>query len=124
LTRFRCRLSAPSFKDVSSLLEAGATETLDIYRALMPVVHVKEVDDVPALAMQFANDCEELAVRARDLKARQPTWNSKSAEERLLTLSKSVQEKQIVSTFPMMTGVAADALSDTRLPKRRHSLKL
>jgi hypothetical protein len=65
----------------------------------MPVVHVKEVEDVPALAIQFANDCEELAIQATELKAQYAAWNTKSAEDRLLTLSQTVQEKQIVS-FP------------------------
>ncbi len=78
-------LSSPSFHNIAPILQLGATETLDIYRALMPVVHVKEVEDVPALAMQFANDCEELALHAKEFQVKF-AWNAKGAESRLESL--------------------------------------
>jgi hypothetical protein len=90
-------LASPSFHDIVPILQLAATESLDIYRALMPVVHAKEVEDVPALAMQFANDCEELALHAKELQAKFG-WNAKGAESRLEALSKTVQDRQIVST--------------------------
>lgn len=36
-------------------------DIFDLHRALMPVAHLEVLQNVPALAMQFANDCQYLA---------------------------------------------------------------
>jgi protein transport protein DSL1/ZW10 len=39
----------------------GARDVLDLFRAVMPVLHANELETVPALAAVFANDCLYIA---------------------------------------------------------------
>ena len=48
----------------STTLSRAIPDIFSLYRALMPVAHPAKIRDVPALAMQFANDCEWLAGEA------------------------------------------------------------
>lgn len=79
---------------MTSLLQNAAAEGLDLYRALMPVVHAGQVRDIPALAMQFHNDCRELALKAVELEE-QYRWDSKDCASKLEALANFTFDNQI-----------------------------
>ncbi|KAL7415552.1 hypothetical protein BDY24DRAFT_263485 [Mrakia frigida] len=51
----------------SVTLARALPDIFSLYRALMPVAHPAKIKEVPALAMQFVNDCAWLAEEARRL---------------------------------------------------------
>lgn len=61
----------------------------------MPVVHAKEVEDIPSLGIQFANDCGELARQTSRLR-KQDGWDVRHVESRLVSLGQTVVDKQMV----------------------------
>ncbi|KAJ9107713.1 hypothetical protein QFC21_001173 [Naganishia friedmannii] len=61
------RLSLPSFHSLPASLASIPAETLELVRALVPVLYEAQIRDVPALAVQFANDCSWLAERVRQV---------------------------------------------------------
>lgn len=83
---------------IAGILRGAAIDGLDLYRALMPVVHAGQALEVPALAMQFHNDCAELARRVAHLRERYD-FDGEESEGRLLALSDSTFERQMVSLF-------------------------
>lgn len=85
-----------SSESVGAVLRGAAVDGLDLYRALMPVVHAGQALEVPALAMQFHNDCAELARSVAQMKERYG-WDGGECEQRLSALSDSTFERQMVS---------------------------
>lgn len=64
---------ALTWRSVSAVFQTAAphlvqsfTALLDLYRAVLPVQHASLVSTVPALGMQFANDCDWIAAAIAD----------------------------------------------------------
>ena len=69
----QCRSRADDRRSVSAVFQTAApylvqsfTALLDLYRAVLPVQHASLVSTVPALGMQFANDCDWIAAAIAD----------------------------------------------------------
>jgi hypothetical protein len=62
----------------------------------MPRAHAAQIDHVPALAMQFSNDCSQIADVVESM-AQTCNWDPTDSVARLRELSDIAYEKQMVS---------------------------
>jgi hypothetical protein len=63
----------------------------------MPQAHAPQIDHVPALAMQFSNDCSQIADVVESM-AQSSTWDPTISVMKLRELSVMAYEKQMVRT--------------------------
>jgi hypothetical protein len=87
------------------VVQSAAPEILDLYQDLMPQAHAAQIDHVPALAMQFSNDCSQIADVVESM-AQSSTWDPSESVLKLRELSDMAFEKQMVraiwhSTLPI-----------------------
>lgn len=85
-----------SFQNLSETVQSVAPDILDLYGDLMPKAHAAQIDHVPALALQFSNDCSQIADVVESM-AQTCNWNPTESVARLRELSDIAYEKQMVS---------------------------
>jgi hypothetical protein len=76
-------------------VQSAAPEILNLYQDLMPQAHAAQIDHVPALAMQFSNDCSQIADVVESM-AQTSTWDPSESVLKLRELSDMAFEKQMV----------------------------
>lgn len=76
-------------------MQSTAPAIVDLFADLMPRAHAAQIDHVPALAMQFSNDCLQIADVVESM-AQTSSWVPTESVERLRHLSEMAYEKQLV----------------------------
>lgn len=90
---------ADSFRKLPETIGFIAPEILGLYGQLMPEAHASQIENVPALAMQFSNDCAHIAHVVESM-ALDTNWMPSEPMERLRGLGEAAYQKQIVSFSP------------------------
>ena len=84
----------------------------------MPVQHASMIGQVPALGMQFANDCDSLAARAAQIIAGSSDQFSKQDAQRtvagLTVLAAQERVRQIVRIPPCKFSQCADEVQESQ----------
>lgn len=81
-----------SLARAAKAVQHTSLDVLDYFRATMAVQHGQLLDSVPALGMQFANDCEWLAREVAELELEEDA----EAALAFASLAKSTREAQLV----------------------------
>jgi hypothetical protein len=95
-------ITLSSFTSTAEQLATISSETLELVRALVPARYETQIRDIPALAVQFANDCAWLAERVRVV-LEQATGEGVAVDglakqvDKLMAFSTIVLDRQIVS---------------------------
>ena len=77
----------------------------------MPKAHAAQIDHVPALAMQFSNDCNQIADVVESM-AQTSNWDPPDSVARLRELSEIAYEKQMVSPLAAQKRQCLTLLTD------------
>lgn len=97
------RFPYSELKQASPRLSRSLLDVFDYFRATMAVQHSALIGQVPALGMQFANDCDWLASQVVKIVSSASTSFTKSEAERLVSnlgaLAEKEREKQIVRSL-------------------------
>lgn len=88
-------LSGSSFQNIGDVMQSTAPAIVDLFADLMPRAHAAQIDHVPALAMQFSNDCLQIADVVESM-AQTSSWVPNESVERLRELSDIAFAKQVV----------------------------
>lgn len=83
-----------NFTSSAYLLQAAATDTLDIFRALIFTSQASQIRDVPTLSMQLSNDFTYLSTRLLELSTTY-TWDVKDLVRRVKAAGEHVFETQL-----------------------------
>lgn len=97
-------LPGGSFNNLAETIQSVAAEILQLYGDLMPKAHAAQIDHVPALAMQFSNDCSQIADVVESM-AQTSNWDPTDPVAELRELSEIAYEKQMVSPAGATLGV-------------------
>lgn len=95
-------ITLSSFASTADQLAAISSETLELVRAVVPARYETQIRDIPALAVQYANDCAWLAERVRVV-LEQAASEGVAVDglarqvDKLMALSTIVLDRQVVS---------------------------
>jgi hypothetical protein len=121
LTSFSITLS--SFASTADQLAAISSETLELVRAVVPARYETQIRDIPALAVQYANDCAWLAERVRVV-LEQAASEGVAVDglarqvDKLVALSTIVLDRQVVSPLAKVSDSADLCRNLKRTPSR------
>ena len=85
-----------SNSDLSSQATAVADSVIDVYRCLFPHVHKETLQLVPALALQFANDCKYLSHQASQRHLSSSSTKLEKLEKSIIVGVDVEQRRQLV----------------------------